>query len=223
MQLCSSGIMIDLPLRRGAVAALLLVAWLSTPVAGVAQAAQAVRVSHDSGVGAGPAAVTGSAARRYGPPESVRQRDAQLEASVPTQYAPPAGMCRVWVGGVPPGRQPAPTECAKAVRVRSPNSHIVFGKAKPSPVERSPVSGPGVPGVSPGVSAGAGADVSAPDHGRPTVDVHGVPGPVVGAESGAPPSAAHTTEPAPSTARVPSPPASHPHSSPPHVTARPRR
>jgi hypothetical protein len=223
--------MIDLPLRRGATAALLLVVWLATPVAGVAQqAAQAVRVSHDSG-GPPAGAATGSGEHRYGPPESVRQRDAQLEASVPTQYAPPAGMCRVWVGGVPPGRQPAPTECAKAVRVQSPNSHIVFGKATPSPVGGSPAGRPAAPSM----SASGGAEVTAADHGRPAGDVHGAPGPVVGAESNAPsspasaapgasPSAVHPPAPAPSTARVPSHPVSHPHSSPPpHVTARPRR
>lgn len=96
----------------------------------VSAQATAVRVLHDPSVDA---RVTGSPPApgpRYGPPESVRRRDAALEAAVPPQYAPPSGMCRVWVHGVPPAQQPAPTQCAKAVRVRSPNSQVVFGNSR---------------------------------------------------------------------------------------------
>jgi hypothetical protein len=228
VQVCCAGTMIDVPLYRGAAAALLLVVWLAAPKAGLAQTAQAVRVPHDSG-GAPPAgASSASGEHRYGPPESVRERDAQLEASVPTRYAPPAGMCRVWVGGVPPERQPAPTECAKAVRVRSPNSHIVFGKPRPAILEGSG----GAPSNQPGVAMGTRGDGPAGDHGQPPGDRRVVaPGttapthPAVGAESGSPPSGTPTTKPAPSSERAPSshsPP--HPHaSSPPNVTVRPRR
>lgn len=95
------------------------------------QVAQAIRVPHDSGV-SGPTVTQGSATHRVGPPASVRARDGQLEQSVPAQFAPPAGMCRVWVHGVPPQQQPAPTQCAKAVRVRAPNSRVVFGTSKPT-------------------------------------------------------------------------------------------
>jgi hypothetical protein len=226
VQFCCAGTMIDVPLYRGATAALLLVVWLAAPTAGLAQAAQAVRVPHDSGGGA-PATGAGSSEHRYGPPESVRQRDAQLEASVPTRYAPPAGMCRVWVGGVPPERQPAPTECAKAVRVRSPNSHIVFGKPRPAILEGSG----GETSNHPGVAVGARADGAAGDHGQPSGEGRGAPAPaapthpVVGAESGSPPGGTPTTKPAPSSERAPSShPAPHPHaSSLPNATARPRR
>src|SRR5688500_7692856 len=36
---------------------------------------------------------------------------------VPPGHLPPAGLCRVWYDGVPPGRQPAPTNCYEAQRI----------------------------------------------------------------------------------------------------------
>jgi hypothetical protein len=204
--------------RRGAIVALLQVAWLSPPSTAYAQSAQAVRVPHDSG---GAPVSAGSADHRYGPPESVRERDAQLEASVPTRYAPPAGMCRVWVGGVPPERQPAPTECAKAIRVRSPNSQVVFGKPRPAVQE-------GAAENTPGLSAGGHDNVGPLEHGPIPADGHttGSVAPVhqpAAGESGPPPSATNTTKPAPATTGTAAhAPHQHP-SSPPKVTARPRR
>ncbi len=50
----------------------------------------------------------------------------EKNAPVPKQYLPPAGMCRVWVDKVPAGRQPAPTDCATAIRNRPPNARVVF-------------------------------------------------------------------------------------------------
>lgn len=47
-------------------------------------------------------------------------------ASVPKEQLPPKGMCRVWVDGVPASRQPAPTDCASAVRNRPPNARVIF-------------------------------------------------------------------------------------------------
>ena len=47
--------------------------------------------------------------------------------SVPPAYRPPAGMCRIWLEGVPANRQPAPTDCATAVRNRPVNGHVIFG------------------------------------------------------------------------------------------------
>jgi hypothetical protein len=36
-------------------------------------------------------------------------------------------MCRIWINGVPPGHQPAPTSCETAVRNQPPNSQIIWG------------------------------------------------------------------------------------------------
>ena len=35
--------------------------------------------------------------------------------AVPPGQMPPAGLCRVWYDGVPPGRQPGVTSCSEAV------------------------------------------------------------------------------------------------------------
>jgi hypothetical protein len=39
-------------------------------------------------------------------------------------------MCRVWLNGVPAGKQPAPTSCANAVKVHASNSRVIFGATK---------------------------------------------------------------------------------------------
>jgi hypothetical protein len=36
-------------------------------------------------------------------------------------------MCRIWIDGVPPGRQPAPTDCPTAIRRKPPNARVIFG------------------------------------------------------------------------------------------------
>jgi hypothetical protein len=46
---------------------------------------------------------------------------------VPAGHRPPPGMCRIWIDGVPPGQQPAPTDCASAVRNRPANGRVIFG------------------------------------------------------------------------------------------------
>lgn len=53
--------------------------------------------------------------------------------SIPSQYRPPAGMCRIWINGVRPNQQPAPTDCASAVRNRPPNGRVIFGPELPKP------------------------------------------------------------------------------------------
>lgn len=79
----------------------------------------------------------------------------QENADIPQGHRPPPGMCRIWIDGVPPARQPAPTDCATAIRRRPPNARVVFGDelratqnlrddhgdrapAEPLPVERQP-------------------------------------------------------------------------------------
>ena len=46
---------------------------------------------------------------------------------VPEGHKPPPGMCRIWIDGVPPGQQSAPTDCATAVRNRPSNGRVVWG------------------------------------------------------------------------------------------------
>ncbi len=51
--------------------------------------------------------------------------------SVPEGHKPPAGMCRIWLPNVPPGKQAAPTDCATAVRNRPANATVIFGDPVP--------------------------------------------------------------------------------------------
>lgn len=65
--------------------------------------------------------------------ENPRARPSQergRDATVPRQYMPPPGMCRIWLDGVPPGQQPAPTDCPTAIRKRPPNGRVIFGERK---------------------------------------------------------------------------------------------
>jgi hypothetical protein len=50
---------------------------------------------------------------------------------VPRAFYPPAGMCRIWINEVPAGQQPAPTDCASAVRNRPANGKVLFGDDPP--------------------------------------------------------------------------------------------
>ena len=47
--------------------------------------------------------------------------------AVPSAYRPPPGMCRIWLDGVPAGQQPAPIDCATALRTRPSNGRVIFG------------------------------------------------------------------------------------------------
>jgi len=52
----------------------------------------------------------------------------RADDAVPKGYEPPRGMCRVWLAGVPATQQPAPTDCATAIRRRPENARVVFGE-----------------------------------------------------------------------------------------------
>ena len=49
------------------------------------------------------------------------------EDGVPTGMRPPAGMCRVWVKGVPPGQQSGVTDCATAQAQAGTNGRVLYG------------------------------------------------------------------------------------------------
>jgi hypothetical protein len=49
---------------------------------------------------------------------------------VPPGHLPPPGLCRIWIDGVPPGRQPRPTDCATAQRYRPVNARMIYGGAR---------------------------------------------------------------------------------------------
>ena len=53
---------------------------------------------------------------------------------IPREYRPPRGMCRIWIDGVPPDKQPAPVDCATAVKNKPRNGRVIFGEdAKEEP------------------------------------------------------------------------------------------
>jgi hypothetical protein len=45
---------------------------------------------------------------------------------VPESHLPPPGMCRIWINNVPPVQQPAPTDCASAIKNRPSNGRVIF-------------------------------------------------------------------------------------------------
>lgn len=49
------------------------------------------------------------------------------EARIPPGQMPSPGMCRIWINGVPPGRQPRQTDCATARANLPPNATIIYG------------------------------------------------------------------------------------------------
>ena len=55
-------------------------------------------------------------------------KESKAASSVPKSAQPPAGLCQVWLENVPVSQQPAPTDCATAIKNRPNNARIVFGK-----------------------------------------------------------------------------------------------
>ncbi len=70
-------------------------------------------------------------AQRPVPANPRTQQSPRREQIVPPGFYPPAGMCRVWINDVPAGQQPAPTDCASAVRNRPANGKVLFGDDPP--------------------------------------------------------------------------------------------
>jgi hypothetical protein len=63
--------------------------------------------------------------------QTTQQTQSRRDQIVPPGFFPPAGMCRIWLNDVPPGQQPAPTDCASAVRNRPSNGKVLFGDDQP--------------------------------------------------------------------------------------------
>jgi hypothetical protein len=56
----------------------------------------------------------------------VRPQPQDPKPAVPQTHLPPPGMCRIWLNNVPPSQQPAPTDCASAVRNQPRNARVIF-------------------------------------------------------------------------------------------------
>lgn len=67
-------------------------------------------------------------------------KSAGQSEDIPDEYRPPKGMCRVWLKDVPPAQQPAPTDCATAVKKAPPNGRVIFGDTEE--VKNKPKSDP---------------------------------------------------------------------------------
>jgi hypothetical protein len=78
---------------------------------------------------------------------------------IPRNMRPPAGMCRIWLDDVPAAQQPAPTDCASAVRNRPAKGRVIFGDdyvdtktKRPDSTGRATKTAPPVKGFAPGKS-----------------------------------------------------------------------
>ena len=60
--------------------------------------------------------------------DKKRQDENRNSQGIPPGHLPPQGLCRVWYDGVPPGRQPAPTDCYQAERLaaRDRNARVIY-------------------------------------------------------------------------------------------------
>ena len=76
------------------------------------------------------------------------------DKDIPASERPPAGMCRIWLDDVPAAQQPAPTDCATAVRNRPAKGRVIFGDDYDSTKRRrdttSTKGNPAIKGFAPG-------------------------------------------------------------------------
>jgi hypothetical protein len=70
---------------------------------------------------------------------------------IPASERPPAGMCRIWLDNVPAASQPAPTDCATAVRNRPEKGRVIFGDdyAEPKRGDSTRRTKPAIEGFAP--------------------------------------------------------------------------
>jgi len=63
----------------------------------------------------------------------ARPQPQDPQPTVPRTHLPPPGMCRIWLDNVPPSQQPAPTDCASAVRNQPRNGRVIFNDEQRNP------------------------------------------------------------------------------------------
>jgi hypothetical protein len=68
--------------------------------------------------------------------QSFAPQRGQARFELPARYRPPPGMCRIWLDSVPANRQPAPTDCASAIRNLPPNARVVFSDSTAKPRDK---------------------------------------------------------------------------------------
>jgi hypothetical protein len=73
---------------------------------------------------------------------------------IPASARPPAGMCRIWLDDVPAAQQPAPTDCATAVRNRPAKGRVIFGDDYIAPKRDTTRSNPPTKGFAPSKTDG---------------------------------------------------------------------
>ena len=71
-------------------------------------------------------------AQRRGQVQDRSRPQSRGPAAVPPGHRPGVGMCRIWIDGLPPGRQPRETDCATARREVPSNGRVLEGPARTS-------------------------------------------------------------------------------------------
>ena len=87
-----------------------------------------------------------------GSPSVVAAQAGGRGKEIPAAERPPAGMCRIWLDDVPAAQQPAPTDCATAVRNRPAKGRVIFGDDYVAPKRKDSTSkgNPPMKGFAPG-------------------------------------------------------------------------
>lgn len=66
---------------------------------------------------------------------SAQPRPKPQLPGIPANQRPPKGMCRIWLKDVAAAQQPAPTDCAAAVKNCPSNGTVIFGDSQDSKVK----------------------------------------------------------------------------------------
>ncbi len=61
-------------------------------------------------------------------------------SDIPESAFPPVGMCRIWLADVAERQQPAPTDCATAIRTMPRDATVLFGDLKRGAKQTTPAS-----------------------------------------------------------------------------------